>query len=236
MQDQVMPDKSWVFDRQVADCFDDMLERSIPGLQTMRSLVTRIALRYAQPETFIVDLGCSRGSAMEPLVKALPSQRFIGVEVSEPMREHAQMKFYREIEQGRVKIVDTDLRREYPDCMASVTLAILTLQFTPLEYRHHIMRRIFDHTVSDGVVILVEKVMGATAEWDSLLTEEYLAFKGQSHYTQEQIARKRMALEGVLVPLTSEWNESLIQNAGFAKPECFWRNLNFAGWVARKNV
>lgn len=234
MQDQVMPDKPWAFDRQVADCFDDMLERSIPGLQTMRSLVTRIALRYAQPQTFIVDLGCSRGSAMGPLVKALPSQRFVGVEVSEFMREHAQMKFHQEIEQGKVEIIGTDLRHGYPDCMASVTLAILTLQFTPLEYRNHIMRRIFDHTVQGGVVVLVEKVMGSTAEWDSLLTEEYLAFKGQSHYTQEQIARKRLALEGVLVPLTSEWNESLIQNAGFQKPECFWRHLNFAGWVARK--
>lgn len=234
MQDQVMPDKPWVFDQQVADCFDDMLERSIPGLDTMRSLVTRIALRYAQPETEIIDLGCSRGSAMDPLVKALPAHRFIGVEVSEPMREYAEMKFHREIVQDRVRILNVDLRHEYPDCMASVTLAILTLQFTPLEYRNHIMRRIFDHTVQGGVVVLVEKVMGSTAEWDSLLTEEYLAFKGQSHYTQEQIARKRLALEGVLVPLTSEWNESLIQNAGFQKPECFWRHLNFAGWVARK--
>jgi tRNA (cmo5U34)-methyltransferase len=232
-----MPDKPWAFDRQVADCFDDMLERSIPGLDTMRSLVTRIALRYAQPETEIIDLGCSRGSAMEPLVKALPNQRFIGVEVSEPMREYAEMKFHREIEQDRVRILNVDLRHEYPpNCKASVTLAILTLQFTPLEYRHHIMRRIYDHTVAGGVVILVEKVMGSTAEWDQLLTEEYLAFKGQSHYTQEQIARKRLALEGVLVPLTAEWNESLIQNAGFAKPECFWRNLNFAGWVARKKA
>jgi tRNA (cmo5U34)-methyltransferase len=232
-----MPDKPWAFDRQVADCFDDMLERSIPGLDTMRSLVTRIALRYAQPETEIIDLGCSRGSAMEPLVKALPNQRFIGVEVSEPMREYAEMKFHREIEQDRVRILNVDLRHEYPpNCKASVTLAILTLQFTPLEYRHHIMRRIYDHTVAGGVVILVEKVMGSTAEWDQLLTEEYLAFKGQSHYTQEQIARKRLALEGVLVPLTAEWNESLIQNAGFAKPECFWRNLNFAEWVARKKA
>ena len=52
-------------------------------------------------------------------------------------------------------------------------------------------------------------------------------------YTEE-IERKRLALEGVLVPMTAHWNEDLLRQAGFQQVECFWRYLNFAGWLAIK--
>ena len=41
----------------------------------------------------------------------------------------------RDLECGIVEIRDCDLRKEYPPVQASVTLSILTLQFTPIEYR-----------------------------------------------------------------------------------------------------
>lgn len=53
-------------------------------------------------------------------------------------------------------------------------------------------------------------------------------------YTQEEIRRKRLALEGVLVPVTAKWNEELLHNAGFRQVDCFWRWMNFAGWIALK--
>jgi tRNA (cmo5U34)-methyltransferase len=43
-----------------------------------------------------------------------------------------------------------------------------------------------------------------------------------------------MSLEGVLVPVTARWNEELLHQEGFASVDCFWRHLNFAGWVAVK--
>ena len=41
-------------------------------------------------------------------------------------------------------------------------------------------------------------------------------------------------LEGVLVPITAKWNEQLLGSAGFKKIDCFYRYLNFAGWIAIK--
>ena len=49
-----------------------------------------------------------------------------------------------------------------------------------------------------------------------------------------QIADKRKSLEGVLVPITAKWNENLLKECGFKQIDCFWRCLNFAGWVAIK--
>ncbi|MBQ1659307.1 MAG: tRNA (cmo5U34)-methyltransferase, partial [Clostridia bacterium] len=62
----------------------------------------------------------------------------------------------------------------------------------------------------------------------------YYRIKGEHSYTQEQISAKRKSLEGVLVPITAKWNEQLLGSAGFKKIDCFYRYLNFAGWICIK--
>lgn len=64
------PDGPWVFDNEVARIFDDMLQRSIPQLDTMRELVFAVGRRFVKPDTFVIDLGCSRGDALAPFVDA----------------------------------------------------------------------------------------------------------------------------------------------------------------------
>lgn len=63
------------------------------------------------------------------------------------------------------------------------------------------------------------------------MVETYEAMKAANGYTSEQIDRKRASLEGVLVPLTAAWNEDLLRQAGFRSIDCFWRWMNFAGWI-----
>ena len=48
------------------------------------------------------------------------------------------------------------------------------------------------------------------------------------------IDRKRLSLEGVLVPLTEQENAALLCDAGFSVVEMFWRHLNFGAWLAVK--
>ena len=60
------PAAKWEFDQNVTQCFDDMLSRSIPQYEVMRSLVHSLAKAYAQRRTWIVDIGCSRGIQLEP--------------------------------------------------------------------------------------------------------------------------------------------------------------------------
>ena len=53
-------------------------------------------------------------------------------------------------------------------------------------------------------------------------------------YEYIKIERKKESLEGVLVPVTADWNVELLKEAGFKHVDCYWRHLNFAGWVAVK--
>jgi hypothetical protein len=45
---------------------------------------------------------------------------------------------------------------------------------------------------------------------------------------------RALALEGVLVPVTADWNVQLLQSVGFHHVECYWRHLCFADWITRK--
>lgn len=235
-KDTVMPTGRWAFDSEVTAAFDDMLRRSIPGYESMRAACFDVGRRFVVPKTDIVDLGCSRGEALAPFVHQFGAiNRYVGVERSAPMLEAARERFRGSTETGLMRLLDWDLRKGYPPAIPSLTLCVLTLQFTPIEYRQEILRGAFKATSPGGALVFVEKVIGSSAEVDRLLVDLYLEGKARNGYTADQIARKRESLEGVLVPVTARWNEDLLAGAGFRQVDCFWRSLNFAAWVAVKD-
>lgn len=236
MQDNVMPKGKWEFDKEVTDCFDEMLERSIPAYTDMRELVTRIGKRYIQRRTSVIDLGCSTGEAVNPFIQTCGCQNNYRLyDVSKPMLEKTRERYAGWIEEGVVDVQEFDIRNGLPvHTFASLILSVLTLQFTPIEYRLKIMQSIYDSLVPGGALILVEKVLGSNYNMDSMMVDEYYRIKAENAYTQEQISAKRKSLEGVLVPITAKWNEDMLKQAGFKEVDCFWRYLNFAGWVAVK--
>lgn len=223
--------KGWVFDEAVAAGFDDMLERSIPQYEVMRAVVADVAHQFVRNDFCVVDLGCSLGEAMRELAARNPSHalRFLGVDASEPMVELARQRFR---EDPRVAVVHGDLRTWYPDRTACVTLAVLTLQFVPIEHRQAVLRRAWRQTVPGGALVVVEKVLGSSAAADELLVKLYHGRKAAAGYSQDEIRRKALSLEGVLVPVTSAWNEDLLRRAGFGEVELVWGFLNFRAWVA----
>jgi SAM-dependent methyltransferase len=154
--------------------------------------------------------------------------------LSEPMIQAARENFNYHPHGNRVSIQSADLRHEFPGVTSSLVLSVLTLQFTPIEYRQQIIRRVFESLAPGGAFILVEKVLGATAKLDEAFVNLFLQIKRENGYSKSQIDRKRLSLEGVLVPVTARWNEELLHQEGFTSVDCFWRHLNFAGWVAVK--
>jgi tRNA (cmo5U34)-methyltransferase len=230
-----LPDGRWEFDDTVTAVFDDMLRRSIPQYDVMRRAVFDVGCCFVQAGSDIVDLGCSRGEAMAPFVGRYGAHNhYVGVDVSKPMLEACRRRFSEEIAAGLVRVQDLNLLHGYPVVRSSVTLAILTLQFTPIEYRQRIVRDVWEHLVPGGAFIIAEKILGTTANLDVLMVDCYHRMKLEAGYSKEEIDRKRYALEGVLVPMTGRWNEELLAQAGFLQIDCFWRWMNFAAWVAVK--
>lgn len=236
----------WTFDEDVTRVFDDMLERSIPLYEQMRDAVVRLAVLAARPfdNRIVVDLGASRGEAVARVMATLGTidanghrmASYHAVETSPPMLDVLHERF--DAKPGRpavARVHDLDLRHEYPAVMdVSVTLCVLTLQFTPIEYRPAIVQRIYDTTAKGGVLILVEKVIGETALLNDWQQRAYHDMRRRHGYSQESIDTKSLSLEGVLVPTTSTMNRMWLERAGFNEIDGFFRWMNFEGLIARK--
>lgn len=230
-----MPNGRWAFDESVAAVFTDMLSRSIPQYEVMRRCVFDLGMSVVSPGALIVDLGCSRGDGLAPFLEVLgDANRYIGVEVSVPMLAACRHRFREPIERGVVEISELDLRNGYPAGEAALTLCVLSLQFTPIEHRQRILHDAYRNTTAGGAFVMVEKILGASAGLNSRMVSLYHEFKRGAGYSTEEVERKKLALEGVLVPVTARWNEELLLSAGFREVDCFWRWMNFAGWIATK--
>lgn len=233
MQDEiVVKNKKWEFDENVTQVFDNMLERSIPSYKEMRNLTQKLGFKFVRDGTSVIDIGCSNGNAIAPFIEKFGNEfHYKLYDVSEPMLNKCQQRFKQY--KSCVTIKNFDITQGIKG-HASVVLSILTLQFTPIEYRQKIVQSVYDSLIPGGAFFLVEKILGSDNNIDTLLVDEYYAMKADNQYTEVQIKTKRKSLEGVLVPITAKWNEDLLHSVGFKHIDCYWRSLNFAGWVAIK--
>jgi tRNA (cmo5U34)-methyltransferase len=192
----------------------------------MRAVVTELAAQYLPKRGTVLDLGCSRGEALVRVIAAAGGQaRGVGVELSEPMAAAARAR--------GVDVVSADLRTQFPALRdVDVVLAVLTLQFIPIEHRARVVQKSYDALRDGGAMLVVEKVLGATETTGRPMIEAHDQRKRELGYSDEEITRNLLALEGVLVPVTAAWNEDMLRAAGFRYVECAWRCLNFAGWLA----
>ena len=248
IKDNVNPEGKWEFDEKVAECFEDMLSRSIPQYEVMRNSVVSLANKTIQnsgKDTFtLLDIGCSDGLMLERLLSKFYSVagnvnsmngKFIGIDVSEPMLKKAKYRFLDDILNRKVDIRNCNVCTDFPTEYFDIITSVLSIQFTPIEYRQTILKKIYDHLSSkDGTFIMVEKVLGNTATLNNMFVDTYYDMKRENGYSQEQIDRKRLSLEGVLVPVTNDWNVDLLKQAGFRQVDVFWRWMNFVGYIAIK--
>ena len=238
--DNVEPKEKWEFDASVADCFENMLERSIPQYAVMRGAVSNLAYRVItttpKKESFqILDIGCSDGLMLDNLINKFDDYGhgyYWGVDVSNPMLEKAKNRFS---DNPNVHILKQDISEKFLSGHYDIITSVLTLQFIPINYRQQILQDVYNNLSSvRGTFLMVEKVLGNSANINNLFVDEYHNYKEAHGYSKEQIERKRLSLEGVLVPVTNDWNIDLLKQAGFRQVDVFWRWMNFVGYIAIK--
>lgn len=236
--DNYSPGDKWTFDDGVAEVFPDMLKRSIPGYNLMRDSVVRVAkpfLEQRDSEKYILDIGCSRGDVIYDVLNSLSSighVNAVGVDSSKPMIDLATEAFARF---DNVSFIHADATNiSITPGKYSVITSVLTAQFLPLDTRQEFFKMVHSGLSDGGAFIVVEKILGESPESQAFLVDTYHIFKKDNGYSDEQIEKKRKALQGVLVPLRGSENESMLKDSGFSVVQRFWQCLNFAGWIAFK--
>ena len=232
---EIDPDAgTFSFDENVARVFDDMISRSVPLYADVQRSIPMLAGLLDHDPIRVIDLGCSTGTSLIHLSAMLPDRKLelIGVDNSQPMLDQCRQKLDTlDLPHPIETVCDTVQSFEFTD--ASVVLMNYTLQFVPESDRPALLSRIRESIRPGGFLLISEKVAHEQPAMDDALVELYFEHKRRQGYSELEIARKRDALENVLIPLTTDQNLSLIADAGFTQVEVLLKWFNFATFLCR---
>jgi tRNA (cmo5U34)-methyltransferase len=223
------------FGETVASVFDDMLDRSVPFYQEIQRMIAEMATDVASQGTNVYDLGCSTGNTLLSLDASVgKGVKFVGVDYSEEMLKRCRQKLSQTRLQHDYELVCADLNQGVSIENASMVLMVLTLQFVRPLYRDTLIKTILQGLNENGCLILVEKVLGEDSIFNRLFIKYYYDLKKRHGYSEMEIAKKREALENVLVPYKLMENREMLLRAGFRYCDVFFKWYNFCGMVALK--
>jgi tRNA (cmo5U34)-methyltransferase len=226
------------FSSEVAEIFDDMIVRSVPFYSEQQAMIRGICRNLWVPGTTLYDLGCSTATTLIGLCRELPaSARLVGYDNSLPMLARARRNIEENQLQDRIDLRHAELNGRLSDFVlenASVITMCWTLQFIRPLRRDNLIRRIYDALVDDGVLIVTEKILTNNGHMNRFFIDFYYEFKSKQGYSSTEIARKREALENVLIPYRLEENLGLFRRNGFQIVETFFQWFNFAGFLCVK--
>lgn len=224
------------FDEQVAEVFDDMLDRSIPFYDEVGKMILEFVGHYYQASSSIYDLGCSTGILLGALIKRFPMiHELVGLDNSPAMIHKTQSRLEPLNFAGKLQLQCKNLR-DAKLSNASVVIMNYTLQFVRPLHRNKVVASVYQGLLPGGIFILSEKVLEESNQVSRLFIDMYYRFKRRQGYSEMEISQKRERLENVLVPYTVSELQEILQESGFNEADIFFKWHNFASIIAIKQL
>ncbi len=224
------------FNKEVADVFDDMLNRSVPFYSEIIKRQSQLAQEHYQKGSQIYDLGCSHGNLGVLILNQIKERKInlIGVDNSKPMiekysRRLKALKYHHNVELICGALEDVSIEN------ASVVLINLTLQFLNVEKRNALIKKVYNGLKPNGILLLTEKTVHESESIDDLQTRFYKSFKLDNGYSELEISQKRDALEKVLLTESIQVHPERLLTAGFSSFDVWFKWFNFASLIAIKS-
>ncbi len=223
------------FNDQVVEVFDDMLERSVPFYEEVIRSSSKLIDVFLEDDDRIIDLGCSTGNCLLQLARLLSHKKlqYTGIDNSISMLEKARLKtdLYSGLESVEFMLADiTQLDFSGIGCF----VLNYTLQFVRPIQRQEFLQRLHNQLRPGGIIILSEKTIIHHPRLNREYIDIYHRFKKNKGYSELEIARKREALENVLIPFSSKENIALLENSGFKTVQPFFQWFNFCSLIGIK--
>ncbi|MDX1679068.1 carboxy-S-adenosyl-L-methionine synthase CmoA, partial [Arsukibacterium sp.] len=219
----------------VAEVFPDMIQRSIPGYQTIIQTIGKLTGRYQQANSNYYDLGCSLGTASLAMRRniSVTGARLIAVDNSKAMLERCERHLQAFRSDVPVSLELADIR-DVAIKDAAVVVINFTLQFLAPEHRDALISKVYQGLKPGGVLILSEKIIAHSTITNQLLVDLHLDFKRANGYSELEISQKRSALENVMKPDTLAQHQQRLQQAGFSEQSLWFQCFNFCSMLAIK--
>ena len=225
----------FAFDKAVVDVFPDMIQRSVPGYQTIINLCGELAARFVQPDSNCYDLGCSLGASSLAIAQQIkqPGVSIVAVDNSAAMLTRCETLLKQGQTQATIELVEADIC-DIEISNASLVVMNFTLQFIAIERRQALLEKIYTGLNPGGCLVISEKLLFEPESLNQLLTELHHQFKSAQGYSDLEISQKRDSLENFLLPETLETHINRIKTCGFNSASPWFQCFNFASLVAIK--
>lgn len=227
--------KPFEFNSEVAEVFDDMIQRSVPLYHETQHQIHRLIENARIKPKRIYDLGTSTGNLIFFLASQIKQTHveYVGIDASQSMIDKALFKQKTLKLKGKVHFYCEDILK-FSYKKADVMVSNYVLQFLKPKQRLAFLRRCCKTLSHRGLFFLSEKTAPESEKINKLFIACHEEFKKQNQYSDLEIAQKRKALENVLVPFSLEKNIQQLKQAGFKHAEPFFVWHNFSGIVAIK--
>lgn len=212
-----------------------MLDRSIPFYQEAIAAIARLLEMHMVPGDTVCDLGCATGTSLLKLSEMLKGKELCleGIDNSEPMLEKARLKAEFYTGQKDILFSLEDINRIERSGTGTFILNY-TMQFIRPLRRPDLVKRLYDNLRPGGLLILSEKTIQSDKQLNRNFIDIYHRFKRDRGYSDLEIARKREALENILIPFSLEENRAMLGDAGFSPVTSFFQWFNFSCLVGVK--
>jgi tRNA (cmo5U34)-methyltransferase len=217
-----------------ADGFDEHIRQSIRGYDDLLSDCVNLSEYFVEDGTYVFDIGCSMGTFLREIARKnfdkCPTTRYIGIDVEDKFLKH-----WRESDIDRVSLLVADARSFQIPQKCSFVTSIFSLQFISPGERQTVLDKIYHALIPGGALVIAEKTFSKVSKLNDMLTSIYYEFKRHS-FTDAEILAKERSLRSMMKLWTEEQIVTSIVAAGFAAADvqCFWRNHNFAAFIALK--
>jgi tRNA (cmo5U34)-methyltransferase len=228
-------EEDFVFNERVVEVFDDMLDRSIPFYRQVINAQAQLFHGYLEQGDTVYDLGCATGTTLLEFSRLLEHKKlqYIGIDNSAPMLDKARLKSEIYSKEECLSFLLEDITAfDHPG--AGGIILNYTLQFIRPLQRESFLQRIFNNLRPGGIALISEKVITHDRRLNREFIDIYYQFKKSRGYSELEIAKKREALENVLIPFSIEENKTMLEKCGFISVETFFQWFNFTSFIAIK--
>lgn len=228
----IAPNADWSFGGEVAQTFDDHVEKSVPFYHEAHTLIAEVSDFFLARGSLGYEIGCSTGTLLRELGLRNQSKdvKLIGIDREAGMIRKAieRCRDLPNVQAVQADIVDYDLKP------CDMIVAYYTIQFIKPKVRQLLFDQIYEALNWGGAFVLFEKVRGPDARFQDIMTALYTDYKLRQGYSEAEIVHKTRSLKGVLEPFSTQGNMDLLKRAGFVDIMTIFKYVTFEGFLAIK--